>query len=197
MSGAILLSTARVHCLWVTAAFGGSGMLYACSIPSEAKEPSRGIVIEGLARRRLAFIELDPGDRRAEVMAEAVYMAGLESGCEPRLSFDGMTPFQRRVIEQVRSIPRGSVSTYGDIAAAAGHPRAARAAGTVMAKNPFPWVVPCHRVVKSDMRPGMFGQERLGDRGTAAKARLLSSEGVEISGGRIAIRARHRPARGM
>ncbi len=59
------------------------------------------------------------------------------------------TPFRDKVTQLCREIPRGSVVSYLDLAEKAGAPRAARAVGTVMAKNPFPIVVPCHRVVGS------------------------------------------------
>jgi methylated-DNA-[protein]-cysteine S-methyltransferase len=56
-------------------------------------------------------------------------------------------PFSRRVLEQLARVPYGEVTTYGALAAQAGAPRAARAVGTVMNRNPIPIVLPCHRVV--------------------------------------------------
>lgn len=190
----IYLASAKTRGLWVTIAFGESGQLYANSIPSEDKEPSRRLTVEILKYRGFGFDEIGSGDPRAASMAEAVYLAGMEGGKAPHISFEGMTQFQRMVLEQVRSIPRGSVMSYGDVAAAVGHPRAARAVGTTMANNPVPWVVPCHRVVKSDMSPGRFGLGAPVKWDVPEKERLLRSEGVEFSGGKI--RARHRLARG-
>lgn len=60
-----------------------------------------------------------------------------------------LTEFQQRVVEIVRAIPRGETLTYGEVAALAGSPGAARAVGTVMSTNPVPIIVPCHRVVGS------------------------------------------------
>jgi methylated-DNA-[protein]-cysteine S-methyltransferase len=57
------------------------------------------------------------------------------------------TPFQRRVWEATRSVPWGEVASYSDIARLAGSPRAVRAAGNALGKNPVPIVVPCHRVI--------------------------------------------------
>ena len=57
--------------------------------------------------------------------------------------------FSRTVLEQLRLVPYGEVTTYGGLAAQAGRPRAARAVGTVMNRNPLPIVLPCHRVVGS------------------------------------------------
>ncbi len=60
-----------------------------------------------------------------------------------------LTAFQQRVVDTVRAIPRGATKTYGEVAALAGSPGAARAVGTVMSTNPVPIIVPCHRVVGS------------------------------------------------
>ena len=72
------------------------------------------------------------------------------------------TAFQRRVWEALVRIPRGETRTYGEVAAAIGAPRAARAVGTACATNPLPLVVPCHRVVPSSGGVGnyAFGAER-------------------------------------
>jgi methylated-DNA-[protein]-cysteine S-methyltransferase len=96
-----------------------------------------------------------------------------------RVSFAGVsldlvwtTPFQRRVIEQAQSIPYGKTLTYGQLAERAGYAGAARAVGSVMARNRFPLVVPCHRVVASGNRLGGFSSRR----GISTKQRLLELE---------------------
>ena len=81
-------------------------------------------------------------------------------------------PFFRRAWEACRSIPAGQTRSYGWLAAAAGSPRAARAAGQSMARNPAALVIPCHRVVASDGSLHGFG----GRGGLAMKARLLALE---------------------
>jgi len=86
------------------------------------------------------------------------------------------TPFERSVLLEVISIPRGETASYGEVAERAGFPGAARAVGNVMRSNPFPIVIPCHRVIKADGSLGGYGgQEHL-------KARLLRLEGVDIAG---------------
>jgi len=62
----------------------------------------------------------------------------------------GGTPFQRRVWDELRTIPRGSTATYAELAARIGRPGAARAVGSAVARNPVSIVVPCHRVVGAD-----------------------------------------------
>jgi methylated-DNA-[protein]-cysteine S-methyltransferase len=64
-----------------------------------------------------------------------------------QLDLDHLTPFQRRIVKYCRAIGYGQTQSYGELAAAAGSPRAARAVGNTMAANRFALVVPCHRVV--------------------------------------------------
>jgi methylated-DNA-[protein]-cysteine S-methyltransferase len=86
--------------------------------------------------------------------------------------------FRREVLRACAAIPEGETRTYGDLAAAVGRPRAARAVGTTMATNPLPPIVPCHRVVRGDGRIGNYGAG-----GTARKIEMLVREGVEIRDG--------------
>lgn len=83
-----------------------------------------------------------------------------------------LTSFRRRVIAETRRIPWGQTLTYGELAARSGSPRAARAVGTVMSSNRFPFIVPCHRVVGS--AGGLGGFTAPG--GIGLKERLLSME---------------------
>jgi methylated-DNA-[protein]-cysteine S-methyltransferase len=66
-------------------------------------------------------------------------------------------PFQKKVLTTLRRVPRGSVTTYGQLASRIGHPGAARATGTALGKNPIPIVVPCHRVIQGTGRIGGYG----------------------------------------
>jgi methylated-DNA-[protein]-cysteine S-methyltransferase len=78
--------------------------------------------------------------------------------------------FRRRVLHHLGDIAYGSTASYAAVAAAVGHPRAARAVGTACATNPLPVVVPCHRVVRSDGSLGGYGG------GIPAKQALLQLE---------------------
>ena len=84
------------------------------------------------------------------------------------------TDFQRRVWVLTREIPRGQTRTYGELARMAGSPGAARAVGQAMARNPWPIIVPCHRVVGSDGGLTGFGG------GVEMKRRMLQMEGAPI-----------------
>jgi len=92
------------------------------------------------------------------------------------LDLSHLSDFQARVVRACRRISRGRVRSYGDLAAAAGFPGAARAVGSVMAKNRYPIIIPCHRVVASAGRLGGFSARD----GVNTKRRMLEMEGVEI-----------------
>lgn len=87
--------------------------------------------------------------------------------------------FRDNFYELVEQIPEGKVTTYGDLAAALGDKRAARAVGRMLNKNPRPIVVPCHRVVRSDGSIGGYAN------GVDKKIELLENEGVEVDDNRI------------
>src|SRR5438093_12478288 len=93
----------------------------------------------------------------------------------------GNTPrsdFTARVLRTVRRIPAGRVATYGDVAALAGKPRAARAVGNIMRDCRRP-DVPCHRVIAAGGRLGGYGGHE------ALKRALLGAEGITVSGSRV------------
>jgi methylated-DNA-[protein]-cysteine S-methyltransferase len=101
------------------------------------------------------------------------YFAGeRDSFDDVALDLDGGTSFQQALANALRSVPYGETVTYGELAALAGSPNAARAAGTFCAGNRFPLVLPCHRVVAAD---GIGG---FGSLGVDYKRRLLALEGT-------------------
>ncbi len=79
-------------------------------------------------------------------------------------------PFARAVYVALLSVPPGETVAYGELAQIAGYPRAARAVGNVMAANPIPVVVPCHRVIRADGSLGNYGDD------PSWKGRLLEHE---------------------
>jgi methylated-DNA-[protein]-cysteine S-methyltransferase len=92
------------------------------------------------------------------------------------LDMDGLPEFHRAVYTAVRTIPPGETLTYGQVAAQAGRPGAARAVGQALGRNPFAIVVPCHRVVAAG---GTIGGFSAGG-GVATTARLLALEGTPL-----------------
>lgn len=90
-----------------------------------------------------------------------------------------ISQFEGAVYEALLMVPLGKVISYGDLAKKAGFPKAARAVGSALNKNPFAPKVPCHRVVKSSGEIGGFVH------GTERKIAILRSEGIEVEKGRI------------
>ena len=84
-----------------------------------------------------------------------------------------------RVYKKLLLVPKGKITTYGELSKAVGLKNGHRAIGMIMKKNPFPVIVPCHRVVKSD---GKIGGYAYGER---VKSRMLANEGIKIKDGKI------------
>ncbi len=93
------------------------------------------------------------------------------------LDMDGIPAFHREAYEAARRIPSGHTVSYGALARSLGKPGAARAIGQAMGKNPFPIVVPCHRVLAANFATGGFSAHG----GVATKARLLAAEGFTLA----------------
>jgi methylated-DNA-[protein]-cysteine S-methyltransferase len=119
--------------------------------------------------------EADAGDiaRLVKALAE-----GKPAAPDGVIDWDGAGGFRRAVMEEALRIPRGETRTYGWLAERVGRPRAARAVGRVMATNPLPIVVPCHRVIGSDGSLRGYGA------GLPMKEALLRAEGAHDSGSR-------------
>lgn len=112
--------------------------------------------------------------------ALARYFAGREVGlARSAMDLAEVGPFRRRVYEALMQVPFGQVVTYGRLAGRIGRPRAARAVGQAVGRNPLPLFIPCHRVVAAGNRLGGFGA------GLRWKAALLRHEGWTVKDGRI------------
>lgn len=101
------------------------------------------------------------------------YFAGKRVRFDAILSFDGLSPFTRKVLTACSKIPAGKTVSYSQLASMAGKPRASRAVGNALAKNPIPLIIPCHRVIHSDGSLGQFSAPG----GTSLKKRLIELEG--------------------
>jgi methylated-DNA-[protein]-cysteine S-methyltransferase len=101
------------------------------------------------------------------------YFVGKRRAFDLKVDWSRVDGFTRKALRVCARIPYGKTMSYGEIAARAGNPGAARAAGTAMSKNPFPIVVPCHRVIKSDGSLGGFSGN------LQHKCFLLRNEGID------------------
>lgn len=110
----------------------------------------------------------------AKQIIDHVTGKGIFSGA---LDLSGLTPFQRRVLRKVCEIPSGEVRSYQWVAKEIGSRRAVRAVGTALARNPIPFLIPCHRVVRTDGRIGQYSSG-----GPSMKAKVLAFEGIDLDG---------------
>jgi len=134
---------------------GGAG-LPAGTVPVDPCRESAGIVSD-LCLRVAAHLVGEPTSYEGVV-----------------IDLDWATPLQLELVQAARAIPWGEVVSYGELAALAGHPGAARAAGSFCAENRFSLIIPCHRIVAAN---GIGGY---GAAGPALKRRLLELEGVRL-----------------
>ncbi len=102
------------------------------------------------------------------------YFSGGKVSFKCVLDWSFLSPFQQKVLKAAMKIPYGTVESYGSLAKKAGRPKGARAVGGALARNPFPLVVPCHRIVRGD---GSLGGFSAGE-GLELKKKLLKLEGV-------------------
>ncbi|RDJ31593.1 MAG: methylated-DNA--[protein]-cysteine S-methyltransferase [Crenarchaeota archaeon] len=86
---------------------------------------------------------------------------------------------ENRVYKKLLEVPEGKVTTYGELAKAVGLKNGQRVIGRIMNKNPYPVIVPCHRVIKSDGKIGGYAY------GEDVKNAMLSKEGISIRKGKI------------
>jgi methylated-DNA-[protein]-cysteine S-methyltransferase len=146
----------------ITVVVGDAGVC-AVSLPGGAPEPAAGARAEHDDAVALQLDEYFEGNRRAFDLP--VDLSSVSA------------PFRLEVLQTLqREVPWGETVTYGELAAMAGRPRAARAVGTAMAHNPVPLFVPCHRVVAS----GGIGGYGRSPQAVPMKRTLLALEGIHV-----------------
>jgi methylated-DNA-[protein]-cysteine S-methyltransferase len=168
MKSAIGVTTCKTAFGWVGIAWSERGLV-ALTLP----QPSEDKALSQLPAGSEAVVPL-PMWLGLEVLTEKLrrYFEGQEVTFKVPLDPTVGTEFQRRVWAATRTIPRGKTLTYSDIARLVGSPGAARAVGQAMAHNPWPVIVPCHRVVGFDGSLTGFGG------GLDMKQRMLAMEGA-------------------
>jgi methylated-DNA-[protein]-cysteine S-methyltransferase len=155
---------------WVGLALSGSG-LRAISLPLRSPEAATDAML-ALGAGEPA----PPGDVAGIADSICAVVKGRPVSPAINLDWSGITAFRRAVLEECMRIPAGQTLTYAELAAKVGRPGAARAVGRVMATNPWPLLVPCHRVVGSNGALHGYGG------GLPMKAALLRAEGAASQG---------------
>src|SRR5262245_36463885 len=136
-----------------------------------------------IARLKRRYRDAEQGEPTPEVRKTIAEIVALLRGERRDLSgvaldMERIPQFERSVYEIARTIPPGEVITYGEIAKRLGDPMLAQAVGTALGQNPFPIVVPCHRVVAAGSKLGGFSAPG----GAKTKRRMLAIEGSPAAG---------------
>jgi len=171
-NGFALFDTAIGRC---GVAWGGRGIA-GVQLPETDERETRACML----RRFPAAGEATPPPEVRQVMDRIVALLRGEASdlSTVTLDMDEVPAFHRRVYEAARTVPPGMTLSYGEIAARVGAPGAARAVGQALGRNPFPIVVPCHRVLAAGRKIGGFSAQG----GIATKRRMLAIEGAQLSG---------------
>lgn len=149
-----------------------NGWVSGLQIMPEGREIDPGRFVDYMRDEVGEDVEPDP-DPDPRLMAR-VSEALATGRTDVPVDLSSRSAFHQEVLRATARIPRGEVRTYGELAEAVGRPRAARAVGTAMARNPVPLLIPCHRVVPSSGGVGNYGL------GSDLKAKLLAGEGVVL-----------------
>jgi methylated-DNA-[protein]-cysteine S-methyltransferase len=146
---------------------------------AQLPDPTPGASWDRLRRRHPDAVEAVPPPEVQQVIDRIndLLSDGREDLADVALDYDVVPPFNRRVYEVARAVPPGETITYGQIAKAIGEPGAARVIGKAMGDNPWPIIVPCHRVLGADGKPGGFSSPG----GLQTKARMLTIERAKVS----------------
>lgn len=135
-------------------------------------DPEPELEVEALARAFGARVLYSPRPLTQTRRELDEYFEGRRHSFDLSVDLSAVPPFQRTVLEELVRVPYGRLETYGGLAKRVGRPRAARAVGGALNRNPVPIVVPCHRVVGSTGQLVGYGG------GLERKERLLALEGA-------------------
>ncbi len=144
------------------------GFFIGYSSPHQLRQHIRDAFTEDMRLKRSADMQLIISTLKRYCSEKKVSLSGVP------LDWSPLTPFQQKVLRAAARIPYGRVDTYGGLARKIGSPRGARAVGNALGRNPFPLLIPCHRVIKGDGGIGGFS----GVAGVPLKKKLLGLEGV-------------------
>jgi methylated-DNA-[protein]-cysteine S-methyltransferase len=168
-------------------AFGVSGVAWGDAGLARVQLPEADVAATEQRLQKLGAVLVDSEPPTAVAHAIGELRAYFEGS---RVDFGGigldesrLAEFNRRIYSALRMVGYGETTTYGALAARAGSPGAAQAVGTAMGRNPWPVIVPCHRVLAAAQAIGGFSAYG----GAATKAKLLRMEGVDLDRGQLTL----------
>ncbi|MBM7855331.1 methylated-DNA-[protein]-cysteine S-methyltransferase [Desulfohalotomaculum tongense] len=143
---------------WIGVSWSDRG-LKALTLPQKEPGEAAAVLAEYLKRNPKALIQDDGANKLIAELARELnnYFEGQLCSFDYLVDLDWCTPFQRMVLQSIKSIPYGETRTYKQVAEMIGHPLASRAVGGALRSNRVLLVLPCHRVIRRDGSPGGFG----------------------------------------
>lgn len=148
-------------------------------LPEQTQERTKARLIGERLGRRVAAVETAPPAfvEKAIVLVRAAMQGERTDLSVVPVDLEGVPEFNARVYGLLRQVGWGETVTYGELAARAGDKQAAQAVGQAMGSNPVPVIIPCHRVLAANRKPGGFSAPG----GLSTKQRLLEREGVGMA----------------
>ncbi len=177
--------------IWFGVAIRGSGEIIKISFSKRKKD-----VLNAITRILTQNWQIKNNNPEARTVLEIInnLFYGKKNVNQLKVDLTQKTRFQKTVYSLVKEIPRGKVSTYSIIANAAGYKDANRAVGNAMASNPYPLLIPCHRVINSNLKIGRYSIPALDEKESSKLKRLiLQNEGVKIKENKVAYENIHFP----
>lgn len=172
----VIASTLKKDGLYAGAARRGE-KLVATVLPVRNQETAKKKLMDKVRNENIEFMD----DQFCLSVSEKIFRAfqGEKVEFNEPIDLSGLTPFQKKVLEEGRKINWGTVTSYSKLAEKIGNKKAARAVGNAMSSNPLCMVIGCHRVIRSNGKIGQFAY------GTELKKKLLQNEGIKIKGDKI------------
>ena len=148
--------------------FGTDKAVFRSCLPVRSKEKCRNTLLDGVDN---AVVD-NRCFTKATDLVKYYYEGNYVDLRSIKVDVDNKTDFSRAILKKLRQVRQGKVVTYAQLAEMAGRPKAGRAVGTVLAKNPVPLIIPCHRVIRSDGKMGGFSAAG----GVLVKEKMLGME---------------------
>ena len=177
--------------IWFGVAISVSGDIIKISFSKRRKD-----VLNAITSSLTQNWQIKNNNSEARTVLETInnLFCGKKNVNQLKVDLTQTTRFQKAVYSLVKEIPRGKVSTYSRIAKEAGYKGANRAVGNAMASNPYPLLIPCHRVINSNLKIGRYSVPALDEtESSKLKHLVLQSEGVKIKENKVAYAHIHFP----
>ena len=187
----ITISVKKFKKIWFGVAISVSGDIIKISFSKRRKD-----VLNAITSSLTQNWQIKNNNSEARTVLETInnLFCGKKNVNQLKVDLTQTTRFQKAVYSLVKEIPRGKVSTYSRIAKEAGYKGANRAVGNAMASNPYPLLIPCHRVINSNLKIGRYSVPALDEtESSKLKHLVLQSEGVKIKENKVAYAHIHFP----